>query len=651
MSTLSFSAKLDTLPATIDLFRDYDTDPLAAALHAGVGRHALSIGSGGSAISAEYLARCRDTLGLGSTTVQTPMQVVLDAHDLHGSDVWLFSAGADNPDVVAAAQAAIDRRAGSLSIVTRNPDGAAIGIVCRGSGAAYVLPVAEAKDGYLATHSLLSTISILLLASDGASADPRGRETLLDALLSHVLAMRNPASRVILRETLSGLTRHHTVVVATDPLLRPAAVLLDTSIWEASLCHVQTTDFRNLAHGRHAWLHHRADETLILAITALESRQTWSAIEAMLPDAPRRVVLDRGAGGRLDNALAIIDGLGIVEAIGTAVGIDPGKPGIGEFGRSIYNDSSLAELAAAMPPRLRHKRAAVAKLDSGDHGVIPLHEIWRNRIDMLAAADIGGAVFDYDGTIVTTEGRWDPPNELIVDELVRLHRAGLRIGIATGRGGSAGEDLRKVLPPEILGSILIGYYNGGHLRTANVDLTDEPPAPDLAIVETAKWLDGRADLFLEKKFKAGGIQITVDMDKLRHGYRFPVDLGDCPPVAAGLVRVAASGHSFDIVPARSSKLAVVEALEASLPAGKAVLRFGDSGSISGNDNALLSHPLGISVGEVCGAPNGCWSLFGSEPTGPDALLTILRALVQLESGRISLDVASLGLDSPPRTST
>lgn len=650
MSTPNFSAKLETLPATIELIRHYDIGPLATALNAGANRHALSIGSGGSAISAEYLARCRDTLGLGPTTVQTPMQAVLDTHDLHNSDVWLFSAGADNPDVVAAAQAAIDRRAGSLNIVTRNPDGAAINIVTRGGGAAYVVPVAEAKDSYLATHSLLSTVSALLLASDGASTDPRGYETLLDAQLSQVLSMRSLASRAGLGEAVAGLTRRHTVVVATDPLLRPAAVLLDTSIWEASLCHVQTTDLRNLAHGRHAWLHHRADETLILAITGVESRRTWSELEVLLPNPPRRVVLERGAGGRLDNALAIIDSLGIVEAIGTAVDIDPGKPGIGEFGRSVYENRSLAELAAAMPRRLRHKRAAVAKLDDGGHGGIPLHEIWRDRAQMLAGTDIGGAVFDYDGTIVTTEGRWGPPEQSIVNEIVRLHHIGLRIGIATGRGGSAGEDLRKVIPPEILGSILIGYYNGGHLLTADVNLAKEPPTPDAAIVETAEWLDGRADLFTEKKFKVGGIQITVDMDKLLHGYRFPVDLGNCPPVAAGLVRVVVSGHSFDIVPARSSKLAVVEAIQASLLAGQAVLRFGDSGARFGNDNALLSHPFGISVGEVCGSPNGCWSMFGPEPTGPKALLKILRALLPSRDGGIRLDVASLGLDNSLGTS-
>jgi len=647
----SFSAKLDTLPATIDLFRAHDVDPLAETLAAGFGRHALAVGSGGSTIAAEYLARCRDSLGLGPTTIQTPMRVVLDAHDLRGTDVWLFSAGGDNADVLAAAQAAIDRLAGSLNIVTRNPKGAAVGIVSGGGGTTHLVPVAETKDGYLATHSLLSSVSALLLASDAASGDPRGRGILLDALVSRLLAMRDPGTRAALLETVSGLSRHHTLIVVSDPLLLPLAVLLDTSIWEASLCHVQTTDFRNFAHGRHAWMHHRSKETILLALTGIESRPIWSAIERVLPENPRRLVLDHGAGGRLDNALAIVDGLGLVEAIGITVGIDPGKPGIGEFGRLVYEDRSLADLAGALPSRIRHKRSVVTRMDTGEHGGVPLHEIWRDRLEALAAADIGGAVFDYDGTLVTTEGRWQPPTRPIVDELVRLHYSGLRIGIATGRGGSAGEDLRKVLPPEILPSILIGYYNGGHLRTADVDLKDEPPTADPAIVATAKWLDERPDLFLEKKFKAGAIQITVDIDKLRHGYRFPLDLADCPPVSAGLVRITASGHSYDIVPARSGKLAVVEALESALPPGSAVLRFGDSGSRSGNDNALLSHPFGISVGEICGTPNGSWSLFGSDPTGLDALLKILHALVPSESGSIRLDVASLGFDKVRATST
>mgnify|MGYP003649061632 CR=1 FL=1 len=181
---------------------------------------------------------------------------------------------------------------------------------------------------------------------------------------------------------------------------------------------------------------------------------------------------------------------------------------------------------------------------------------------------------------------------------MRLHRLGLKIGFATGRGGSAGEDLRKALPADMLDSVLIGYYNGAHLRTADVDIKYDRPLTHPAITETAEWLQGHGELFV------------------RH----------------------------DIIPASSCKLSVVEAMQAGLPDRMGVLCFGDSGSRLGNDHALLSHRFGISVGEVCGAAHGCWSLFGSVPSGPDALHRILRALVSSESGMVRFDVTSLELD-------
>ncbi|MBN9074597.1 MAG: hypothetical protein J0H84_00035 [Rhizobiales bacterium] len=431
---------------------------------------------------------------------------------------------------------------------------------------------------------------------------------------------------------------------AGDPLVRPTAVLFDTSIWEASLCHVQTADFRNLAHGRHTWLHHRMDETTILALTGTDSRQTWAAIETLLPTSVHRLTLDSGSCGRLDNVLSLVDGLGMIEAVGAVLGIDPGKPGIGEFGRSVYEDRSLVDLANAMPAHVRHKRAAIAKSDTHDPADDPLDIIGRNRLAALSRAEIGGAVFDYDGTIVTTAGRWSVPDQAIIDELVRLYHLCLAIGFATGRGGSAGENLRKVLPAEMLRSIPIGYYNGGYLRTAEVDIDHDRPPADPAITATAEWLRQHGELFLRHEFKRREVQITVDMDRLRYPYRFPIDIEACPPFADGRVRVSGSGHSYDIIPATSSKLVVVEALRAQLPAWAEVLCFGDSGSRPGNDHALLSHRFGISVGEVCGLANGCWSLFGVGPIGPDALLRILRALIRSQNGKIRLDAVALGID-------
>jgi fructoselysine-6-P-deglycase FrlB-like protein len=645
MNTLTLSYKLDELPATVDLVARFDPAPIATAFTRGNGLHALVIGSGGSAVAAEYFARCRDSLGLGPTSIATPMHAVADHHSLNATQVWLFSAGGDNPDVSAAAQAAVDRGCVELNLVTRNPDGAAAAITTRFGGTVHVVPVADVKDGYLATHSLLAITVGLLLASATVSREPVPSPSPLEQIAARLNASRGVNERRRLVEQWTGLRTTDTVIIAADPLLRPVASLLDTSLWEASLCPVQTTDFRNLAHGRHAWFHHRRDETVLLALTGSTSRTAWSAIDEVLPNRVRRTKTDYGSCGRLENLLGLIDGLAVVEAIGEVLGIDPGKPGIGEFGRAIYDDRSLEKLANGLPARVRHKRAAIAKADAPHPEKPSIASIGRERLRTLEKADVGGAVFDYDGTIVTTEGRFEVPNQPVVDELIRLHRAGVKLGIATGRGGSAGEDLRKVLPVDILPSIVIGYYNGGYLRTADVNIDLDPPAANPAIAATALWLDGRNELFLKKKFKAGPVQIGVDMRCLRHPYRFALDLAACPQVASAEVWISASGHSFDIIPSTSSKTTVVEAVRESARPGTAILCFGDSGASSGNDHALLSHPHGISVGEVCSAPNGCWSLFGGTITGPEALLRVLSALVPSRSGEIRLNTASLPLDS------
>lgn len=644
MSTPRFSAKLDALPATLELIANVDLASIATALTRGSGSSALAIGSGGSVVAAEYFVRCRDSLGFGPSSVATPMQAVADHHSLGSTPVWLFSAGGDNPDVSAAVKAAADRGCCDINLVTRNPEGAAAALVSGFGGHVHVVPVADIKDGYLATHSLFSMTIGLLMASAMVSREPASSPSPLEKIAQQLTASRDPAERARLVEQWTGLRKTDTLIIAGDPLLRPVASLLDTSLWEASLCPVQTTDLRNLAHGRHAWLHHRAEETVLLAMTGNTSRPTWNAIEQVLPSDLRRMNVDYGTCGRLANILGLIDGLAAIEAIGKVLSIDPGKPGIGEFGRAIYDDRSLEQLARDLPARVRHKRAAIAKADSSPPEYPSLVAIGTERLRELENATIGGAVFDYDGTIVSTEDRFTIPGQAIVEQLVRLHRSGVRLGIATGRGGSAGEDLRKVLPADVVPSIIIGYYNGGHLRTADIDIEHEPPAANPAIAATATWLTDQDDLFLEKKFKSGPVQICVDMHRLRHPYRFALDLARCPQAESGEVKISASGHSFDIIPSSSTKTSVVEAVRAAVGEGMAVLCFGDSGASSGNDHALLSHAHGISVGEVCGAPKGCWSLFGCTITGPEALLRVLSALVASTSGEIRLDVSALALD-------
>ncbi len=640
-----FNQKLDALPSTLNLFETFDPSCLATALRQGGGRHALAVGSGGSLVAAEYFARCRDTLSLGPTSVQTPMQAVLELQGLAESEVWLFSAGGDNADISAAAQAALDRGCRRLHLVTRNEKGAAAEIARRGNGTVHLVPVADAKDGYLATHSLMASVTALLLGSDLASREPLGRDALLSLLAERLARCLEPISREEVRELFDGIRRTDTLILAADPLLRPLAVLLDTSLWEAALCPIQTTDIRNLAHGRHTWLHHRAEETFVLGLTGVDSRSSWRAIDAVLPSSIRRAALDHGSCSRLDNASALIDGFGIIEGLGVILEIDPGKPGVGDFGRSIYEAGSLAQVASRLTTSVRHKRSAMARTGGQEADCETLSSTNQERVEALLKAEIGGAVFDYDGTLVATDCRFGPPEPRIIEQIVRLHHAGVEIGIATGRGGSVGEELRSLLPPEMVGSVVVGYYNGGLLRTADVDIEHELIERHPAIEGAAAWLWTRRDLFEAHDFKVRALQITIGMDALKHPDRFVGDFSECPVLASGDLRITSSGHSYDVVPAASSKLKVVEALRVAAKPGSEILCFGDSGSRSGNDHAFLSHAFGISVGDVCDAPDGCWSLFGDRPTGPEALLRVLRSLVHSPEGRVCIDSELLALDS------
>ena len=64
----------------------------------------------------------------------------------------------------------------------------------------------------------------------------------------------------------------------------------------------------------------------------------------------------------------------------------------------------------------------------------------------------------------------------------------MKVAIATGRGSSAGKDLRKVMKPALHTHITIAYYNGGYIRTLDVDTKMERPPADASIDEAIAWL-------------------------------------------------------------------------------------------------------------------------------------------------------------------
>ncbi|HEY9552822.1 HAD hydrolase family protein [Allosphingosinicella sp.] len=647
-----FGEKIGELPQTLDLVLATDLSSLAQAIgRTTTAKSVIAVGSGGSAIAATYFARCRETLFGASTETMTPMDVVVGVGDLQDTDVWLFSAGADNPDFRAALHAARVRRAKRINLVTRRQDAVEVlGLGGSANVAVHVIPVANEKDSFLATHSLVSSVSALLLASNMTSTDPV--ESLADSFQSAAMAQLDTVSRRRAAELFSNVRTEDTLLIIADPQLAPATALIETSLWEAAICTVQQTDFRNFAHGRHSWLHHRPHHTVVLALTGHDTAELWDQYQRLLPPEIRQITMDFGNCGRFQNAVGIMRGLVWIEAMGRAVGIDPGKPGIGEFGRSLYGEASLEQLSGKLGPAVRQKRRARLERDDPACGDAGIHAADRERLERLAAASIGGIVFDYDGTIVPTDQRETAPDQELVEELKRLHLLGVRLAIATGRGGSAGEKLREVLPPDMQQHVIMGYYNGGYIKSLDVDIRLEPPPVTPEMKETAAWLTSRSDLFIEPvSGENSRVQITIQLDNIPDLQRFNHEIATCDSVRSGAVRVTRSGHSVDLILARTSKTNVAERLSEGLGADIVVLRVGDQGSRVGNDNELLTHPYGVSVNEVCGRDDGCWSLFGADLTGPDALLRLLKAMKPDLHGNVRIDIEALQLDADPKTST
>jgi fructoselysine-6-P-deglycase FrlB-like protein/hydroxymethylpyrimidine pyrophosphatase-like HAD family hydrolase len=641
-----FSEKLDGLPQTAKLIAASDLEALGEALRDGRDRPVIAIGSGGSTIAAHYFARCRETLFEATTQVVTPAEFVFGNDDLAKSDVWLFSAGADNADSLASVVAARARGAARIILLTRNAAGAAaVAIAADPASAVITVPVADPKDGFLATHSLVGSVFALLFASDIVSAQAQGQELRLRAI-ADIDAALDPAVRESVRTRFANLRSDDVLLLIADPQIRVVAELIETSLWETALCAVQRTDLRNFAHGRHAWLHHRADKTVVLALSTDDGREVWERADALLPPSLRRHVADFGNAGRLRSAIGIIEGLVIVEAIGAATGIDPGKPGIGDFGRSLYEEAGLLDLARQLNPSVRHKRAASLERDDilAAQGCVRAASIARRT--ELGQRHIGAIIFDYDGTIISDEERFGQPRQAIIDELVRLDALGVRLAIATGRGGSGGKALRGALPAELHERITMGYYNGAYVQPLSVDIEVVRPQTDPALAETFAWLKSHPELFLNG---SGGrfsdVQISIKLEDLVDRPGLPAILADCAPIASGAVRYKRSGHSIDFFAAGTSKLTVVYQVRASLPDDAAVICVGDSGGRDGNDHELLSHAHGISVGTVCDRHDGCWSLFGNTLTGPQALLRILQAVKRDGDGSVRMDMSMLRLDS------
>ncbi|MBY0335737.1 MAG: HAD hydrolase family protein [Acetobacteraceae bacterium] len=616
-----------------------DLTPLRLALRTAGLSPLRAIGSGGSLTAAHALVALHQRFTGRLAAVATPLEAAEEPLDTSVA-TWLLSAGGGNVDILAAAKGLISREPRQLGVLCGRED-SPLAELCRQHSFVDLLlyPSPVGKDGFLATNSLLAFITVLTrayAAEFGANTDWEDASYRLEALLGE--ASVDMSSWEAATETLWA---RPTTLVLHGPATRIGAVDLESKFTEAAIGNVQIADYRNFAHGRHHWLAKRGGTSGVLAFVTETDRSLAERTLDLIPaDIPKARI--EAAGGPIACALAsLVAALRITGWAGTARGIDPGRPGVPDFGRKLYNLPLPRSGRNRTPGRLSLRQAAAISRKSG----MPADQLaaageldrWRDALTTfecrLSEARFAGLVLDYDGTVVDTRHRFEPASPVIVAELARLARAGAKIAIATGRGRSVRHDLQKSVPRALWPEILIGYYNGAEIASLDDDAAPDASAELCAPLRLlAEALRRQPELAACVRQEDRAHQITLEATRMLPESRL-WDLARQVILTVGTdgVNVTRSSHSVDIVAAGVSKLNVVSRLREWV--GDApILAIGDRGRWPGNDYDLLREPFALGVDEISVDPATCWHLGEPGQRGPSVTLDYLKAL-GAEGGR------------------
>lgn len=600
------------------------------------------VGSGGSYSAALVVSLFRELVHHSPTSAVTPLEFDAMLRRL-SPRALLLSAEGKNRDVLAAAHAAqsADLSSAALTLTTANPllDFAAAHASLR----AFAFQMDWGKDGYLATNSLLAT-SVLAYRAFFGEKD----------CMSQLGPLFHPARLAARRDhfrSWAGLerARRSGLLVLFSAQAKPFAVDLESKFAEAALAHVQVADLRQFAHGRHLQLAAQFPMAVILA-TSAEEAPLATAVAQLLPPTVQQWMIELDGQREQDTAIAgLIDAMFVTDAFAQVAGFDPGQPEVPEFGRAIHaiDSASLLRLSPKVQSRLelaaRRKEApqGLRKRAAKPNVVAAAADY----AEALTRAEIKAIVCDFDGTLCRAENRFDPMAAAHVEQVSLLLRQGMVLAIATGRGNSLYDDLRKSFDPELYSAITVGYYSGSLI--ARLDEPFVQPLANTAFLDLWDWLQKSVYHQHCKPLSdlARGGQLSIRLDSI----------DECTRLLAAVQhwlernglrgwRVYSSGHSIDILDAGTSKRKVVThvASQCGINPNTEILRLGDAGHESGNDYELLSEGLSLSCERVSVDLSTCWNFGASGRNQVDVTSTYLRALSRHGSAFRLLPTALFG---------
>ena len=643
-----YAAEMAKLPETFSWAAAIDIQLLRQAIRAAALSPLRVIGSGGSLTSAHALIGLHQRYTGHLAAVATPLEAMAGQLDATVA-TWLLSASGGNADILTAAKTLILREPRQLGVLCGHETSPLVKFCCQHPFIDLLIyPPPTGKDGFLATNSLFGFTALLTRAYSNefaAEADWQATVAHLNLLLSDTTALKEWEAAT------APLWTRPTTLVLHSPTTRIGAIDLESKFTEAALGHVQIADYRNFAHGRHHWLAKRGETSSVLAFITGEdctlAERTLGLIPEDIPQA--KIVFD--GGPNTVSLTSLFAALRITGWAGCSRRIDPGRPGVPQFGRKLYNLRLPRPIhpkeSSQLTPR---ETAAIARKAGVTLGSLPtLNNLNRwckalsDFLTRLHNTHFSGIVLDYDGTIVDTRHRFqsNPMNEEVTAELIRLTKAGARIAVATGRGKSVRCELQECLPSALWPSVLVGYYNGAEVASLNNDNAPDSSknvCPALQPLSVALRRQPELSEYANQEDRP--YQITLQSSPFLPVSRL-WNITHQVIHATGINDVAAvrSSHSVDVLAAGISKLNAVHKL-CEMTYNTSILTIGDQGRWPGNDYQLLSEPFALGVDEISADPVTCWNLGRPGQRGVAVTVEYLSAL-EAENGRLKFTKGSL----------
>lgn len=580
-------------------------DPLRRAVEDSSGCGLVIVASGGSQTVANLLADLHQDAVGHPCRVVTPL-VFQGSRGYGQRHVWLLSAGGRNSDILSAARHAIASGAESITALVAALDSPLQELLeAYGASRTIAFEISAGSDGFLATNSLWASC-LLLERAYGAAFNQS--EILPDDDARRVLTWAEGVVDEVTEWSgdIVGIGDPYTMVGLSD---------LDMRATEAALANIWVTDLRNLGHGRHYWFASRGARTRALCLVSEPYRSLCEQTAELIGDATHVHVVDVPASGPAARLASIAFSIYAALRLGEQLQIDPGKPGVPAFGESLYE---LTVRRSAPVFRADSDEEIILSKLGRRHGILTESErqYWSPHLAQFRAtlldAEISAVVFDFDGTLIESSRRYAPMDRAVVNELRRLLESGIQLGIATGRGDSCGDELRKQLPPDQWNKIVVGYHNGASIQPlSEVGVSNGDVVP--VIEEAAERLKRLVMWPGRGRCRTYAMQCSISVLDGR-------DLSEawCQTHAAlrdlvedGHLRVWKSSHSIDVVVSGVSKRSVVSFIASQancLP--EQVLCFGDRGRWPGNDTELLESPLSLSADQCSLRRDRCWNLAG-----------------------------------------